>query len=340
MTQDHALRDQLLRADLAELRRRLVDGRAVDPRALEGFSYRGTSLGLPRVVERLTWQTFQKTFWRHPGSGRLLGWNVRLQQDGLDAPSRPKVTRAGEPRTTWHYQVLRAEEAPLPNGWPRDLRHGLIIDYGRATNQLADTVRFVKDPLVDVGDGSGDVLLGVSVATLLGLVVETPTYFLLERDGPISFVPARARDPGPGVALALLPFERRWAEQLFDAILAVDPSGPHGLPPFAALDHRAFWSALEGHTAPHVAVGLRATVHALNAAPLLMGGLRRPLSALPRADRIACVERLARSSRHALRQMVATAKILACFAYFEHHEVRARLGGSGAPTDREQPCAA
>ena len=52
---------------------------------------RGTSLGLPALVEKLTWKTFQKTFYRDPRTGRLLGWNVRLEQDGLDAPSRPRL---------------------------------------------------------------------------------------------------------------------------------------------------------------------------------------------------------------------------------------------------------
>ncbi|HEY8427754.1 MAG TPA: hypothetical protein VIL20_05240 [Sandaracinaceae bacterium] len=84
-------------ADRATLRRHLLEGHPVDPSAIEGWAYRGTSLGLPRLVELATWKTFQKTFWRHP-SGRLIGWNVRLEQDGLDAPSRPKQ-RNGRPVT-------------------------------------------------------------------------------------------------------------------------------------------------------------------------------------------------------------------------------------------------
>ena len=64
----------------------MLAGHPVDPAQLEGWVYRGTSLGLPSLVERLTWKTFQKAFWRDPATGRLLGWNVRLEQDGLDAP--------------------------------------------------------------------------------------------------------------------------------------------------------------------------------------------------------------------------------------------------------------
>ena len=73
-----------------ELRRRIVEGGSVDPSRIEGYAYRGTSLGQPWVVEKLTWLTFQKTFYRQPSTGRLMGWNVRLEQDGVDAPSRPK----------------------------------------------------------------------------------------------------------------------------------------------------------------------------------------------------------------------------------------------------------
>ncbi len=179
MTVAHALRT----ATRGELRRRIVEGHAVDPRALEGWTYRGTSLGLSRFVERLTWKTFQKTFYREPTSGRLLGWNVRLEQDGIDAPSRPR-TRAGRPVTQWNYEVVPAQGAPMPRGFDR----GLLIDYGRAPNPFGP-VRLTKDPLVALVPGSADELLGVSYLVVGGLCIETPTYFTLEREAPIDFVP-------------------------------------------------------------------------------------------------------------------------------------------------------
>lgn len=335
-TSTRALKEELLRADRGELRRWLAEGRAVMPRALEGFAYRGTSLGLPRLVERLTWKSFEKCFWRHPENGRLFGWNVRLHQDGLDAPSRPKTMRRGAPVTTWHYEVLEAAAAPLPASWPTDLAHGLVIDYARVQNPLLDTVRLVKDPLVDVGDGSGELLLGVSLLLLPGLCIETPTFFLLERSHPIDYVPPCMLLSGEPPAQHLLPFERRLAEQIFDAIIATDGA----LPRLDELDHAGFWRALEGASAPHTALGLRATVHVLNLAPLLLSGVRRPLAALPRAARAECLERLSRSPRYALRQLVATAKILACFATFEHDAVRTRLGGDDATSGEDHACAA
>jgi hypothetical protein len=78
----------------AALRDALRAGHDVDPRALDDTVYRGTSLGLPGVVDRLTWKTFRKVFHRDPITGALRGYNVRLEQRGLSGPSVPLV-RAG-----------------------------------------------------------------------------------------------------------------------------------------------------------------------------------------------------------------------------------------------------
>lgn len=183
----------LRHAPRSELRRRIVEGFAVDPAALEGFAYRGTALGLPRVAEAFTWKTFQKTFWRHASSGRLLGWNVRLEQDGVDAPSRPR-RRLGEPITEWCYEVVSptrpdGSRVPMPPGFD----HGLVIDYSLAPNPLLSTVRFIKDPLVALTPGDADELLGVSYLVLGGQTLETPTYFTLERDHHLDFIPRELR---------------------------------------------------------------------------------------------------------------------------------------------------
>jgi len=88
-------RNELLDVPNRELMRLLREGHAIDPTKLDDYEYRGTSLGLPRFVERLTWKTFQKTFHRDPETGVLRGWNVRLEQRGLDADSVP-LRRKGE----------------------------------------------------------------------------------------------------------------------------------------------------------------------------------------------------------------------------------------------------
>jgi hypothetical protein len=309
--------ETLRRAKPAELRARIIEGHPVDPAALAGWAYRGTSLGLPRVVERLTWKTFQKTFYRHPGSERLLGWNVRLEQDGVDAPSRPKLRR-GVPVTTWHYEVVRPEGVRMPRGFDR----GLIIDYGRGNNPALETIRFSKDPLVAVEPGNADLLLGVTYVALGPLCVETPTYFLLEREHPVQHVPEAAlRGRGGG---ALLPFERRWAEVLFDAVLGV--GGSSGLPSLRTLDTTDFWRVLAEKTPPYFGPGLRAAVHALTFLPVTMAGYRKPLFALDAAARRACIERLSADGGVAVKQLLSTVKLLGCFALFEDEGVRRRLG--------------
>ena len=171
-------------ASRSVLRQHILEGHPVDPKALEGFAYRGTSLGLPRFVERLTWKTFQKTFHREEATGRLVGWNVRLHQDGLDAPSRP-IIKDGDPLCVWNYEVIEPDGVPLPRGFDR----GLVIDYSRADNPTFDTVRLTKDPLVALSKGSYDELIGVSYLVVGGLCIETPTYFTLEREHPITHVP-------------------------------------------------------------------------------------------------------------------------------------------------------
>ena len=82
------------------LRGMLEGGHPIDPRTLDDAEYRGVSLGLPSPIVKLTWLTFRKTFHRDPRTGALRGWNVRMQQAGLDGPRAPMLDRAGKPRNT------------------------------------------------------------------------------------------------------------------------------------------------------------------------------------------------------------------------------------------------
>lgn len=293
------------------LRARLVAGHPVDARALEGWAYRGTTLALPRAVERLTWTTFQKTFYRDPESGRLRGWNVRLEQDGLGAPSRPRL-RHGVPVTTWHYEVVSPGQVPTPPGFDR----GLIIDYGRGRNAALDTIRLTRDPLVALEPGSAERLLGVSYLALGRRCLETPTYFLLEREHRIAHVPALPR------SAPLRDFERRWAELLFDALLGAGGA----VPAMATVERATFWRCLGETTPPYFAPGLRAAVHALTFLPVTLAGFRRPFFALSPERRLACMEQLGRDPRLFVRQLLSTLKVVACLALFEDDGARRRFG--------------
>ncbi|MBI4952654.1 MAG: hypothetical protein HY908_11520 [Myxococcales bacterium] len=311
---------ELRTASRRALRDHIVHGHPVDPRELEGWVYRGTSLGLPDFVAKLSWKTFQKTFYRDPTSGRLLGWNVRLEQDGIDAPSRPKLRR-GRPVTEWHYEVIPPEGVPMPRGFDR----GLVIDYGRADNPPG-YVQLLKDPLVALAPGSADELLGVSYAVVAGRCIETPTYFTLEREARIDFVPydEAPRAPRP---LRLSETERRWAEELFAAILGTGgTAGTDGdgerLPPFEATDRSVFWRHFDAAPAPLVRAGLRPMLHTLVFLPLV-SGFRKPFYKLAPEERARFLAAAAHSRRYFVRQAVVTLKMLACFAYFDDPRVRA-----------------
>ncbi len=315
----------LRNADTRALRELIVNGHPVEPSAIEGWVYRGTSLGLPKIVERFTWKTFQKTFWREPVSGRLLGWNVRLEQDGMDAPSRPKLRR-GRPVTEWNYEVIEARGVPMPAGFDR----GLCIDYSRAKNPPG-SIRFVKDPLVALNEGDSDELLGVSYAVIGGRTVETPTYFTLEREHPIDWVPYEHEGRGVAGPLKLTSVERGWAEELFAAIM---PTGKNDdLPPFAGVNREPFWRCFDESTSPLVRAGLRPMVHTLTFLPVV-SGFRKPFFSLSPEERERFLQHASKSRAYFVRQSIVTLKTLACFAYFDDPRVRSRYDGADLPRPR------
>jgi hypothetical protein len=183
-------RADLLDASNEERLRLLRSGHPIDPSRLDDMEYRGVSLGLPAFVERLTWTTFQKVFHRDPGTGLLRGWNVRVEQRGLDAESVPQQ-RGGEPFTFGHFLVATLD----PERTPRGIKKGLLLDYGRGGNPRGDVTAFVRDPIVAVNEGSADLLLGWTYVHLAGMDFGTPSFFSLERERPITHV---AAVPRPG----------------------------------------------------------------------------------------------------------------------------------------------
>jgi hypothetical protein len=310
-------------ASRRELRDHIVNGYPIDPSAIEGWAYRGTSLGLPGFVERLTWKTFQKTFYRDPDSGRLLGWNVRLEQDGIDAPSRPKM-KGGVPLTEWNYEVIPPRFIPMPQGFDR----GLVIDYSLGDNPFGP-MRITKDPLVSLSPDNADELLGVSYLVVSGRCVETPTYFTLVRDHPVDYVPYEHPSLGKS-PLSLTALERRWAEGLFAAILGTNAED--GLPPLGPRGTQAFFDCFGSAAAPLVKAGLRPMLYTLTFLPVV-SGFRKPFYALTPGEQTSFLSEIEKDRRTFVRQAVTTLKTLACFAYFEEPEVRAHFdstAGKGA----------
>lgn len=172
---------ELHRMTRAELMDVLRSGHAIEPRALDDTEYKGTSLGLPRWVERLTWKKFKKVFHRDPESGALRGWNVRLEQNELAGPCVPK-TKHGEPVTFGHYRVVSPEGHRVVRGCDR----GLLIHYGLGGNRALDPVCRVRDPIVAVAAGDPTLLLGWSYVDLGFACLGTPSFFTLELDCPLT----------------------------------------------------------------------------------------------------------------------------------------------------------
>lgn len=169
--------DELLAMSRKNLRRVLDEGHAIEEHALDDTEYKGVSLGLPRFVERLTWKTFTKTFHRDPETGELRGWNVRMEQTGIDGPPVP-IMKNGTPLTWGHYRVYPFEPSRSGPG------KTLMIDYQVASNPFL--MRRTRDPLVAVNAGDPSLLLGVSYLDLGFFKLWTPTWFALVRRGPLT----------------------------------------------------------------------------------------------------------------------------------------------------------
>lgn len=164
----------LLAASRAELASYFHDGHPVAPEALADAEYHGTSLGLPRWLERLTWKTFIKVFASDDRGVR--GWNVRVDQR---APWTPRL-RDGVPVTFGHFAAVREGSTTM-------------LDYGAGGNRRGDVTSALRDPLVALEPGCADRLLGVSLVDVAGVRLPTPSYFLLERGGPLRHVATPAR---------------------------------------------------------------------------------------------------------------------------------------------------
>jgi hypothetical protein len=156
-----------------ELASVVAAGHAIDDAALEGDFF-GVSLGLPPLVERLTWKVFRKTFRRRGDA--VVGENVRMEQVGPTGPGEPK-TKNGEPVTFGPFRVV-----DLPgDGTPFGCKSGVVLDYGRE-HPIWHPMAPVRDVLVAVNRGSSDLLVGALYLEVAGMRTKTSSFFTLERE--------------------------------------------------------------------------------------------------------------------------------------------------------------
>jgi hypothetical protein len=186
MTPTRLTLDDLLQMSGRDLHAIVARAAPLDVAALEGHQYHGVDLSLPPWMNRLLWKTFRKTFYRDPDSGALRGWNVRMEQHGIDGPRVPMRLRDGEVRSFAHYEVRSAEGLAFPRGW----KGAHYLDYGVVGNPFGEDLGYT--PLVTVNEGDMSLLLGWEVMKLGPLFLPLPDYWALRLEGPIdAIVPAR-----------------------------------------------------------------------------------------------------------------------------------------------------
>ena len=182
----------LMTMDRRGLREIVRRGHPIPEGALDDTQYLGVDLSLPRWVQRhVLWQTFRKTFHRDPERGVLRGWNVRMQQNGVDGEQVPLRNKRGEPITFGHYHLRSGEGVRFPGG----ITPPHVLDYGVAGNTFFDQGRLGYTPLVAVNEGSASLLLGWEVFKVAGVKLPIPDYWALRLQGPLEQIIPPPREP-------------------------------------------------------------------------------------------------------------------------------------------------
>lgn len=176
--------EDLMAMDARALHGVLCRGHALDPDQLAGRQFLGVDLSLPRWARKILWHTFRKTFVRDEPGGEVRGWNVRMEQHGVNGPRVPLKDRKGRPVTFGHYRVRSAEGIHFPGKWSG----AHFLNYGAAGNPFWDLARLGYTPLVAVNEGSQALLLGWEVFKLGPAFLPMPLYWALRDEGPLEDV--------------------------------------------------------------------------------------------------------------------------------------------------------
>ena len=177
-------KSDLLSMSQADLAAVVAKAHPIDHAALAGHQYLGIDLSLPPFVNRLLWKTFRKTFYADPERNLVRGWNVKLEQHGIDGPRIPLRNSKGEPLSFGHYHLRKRTTERFPGGWAGPD----FLDSGVAGHLWYDPGALGYCPLVAVNEGSVDLLLGWEVFKAGPLLLPLPDYWLLEREGPLDEV--------------------------------------------------------------------------------------------------------------------------------------------------------
>lgn len=176
--------DRLMSMDRDDLHDVLLRGHPLEPETLAGRMYLGVDLSLPDAARKILWHTFRKTFHADEKRGVVRGWNVKMEQHGIDGPRVPLKNRRGEAVTFGHYHVCSADGVSFPGGY----RGAHFLDYGVAGNSPLDPARLGYTPLVAVNEGSQDLLLGWEIFKIGPKLLPMPLYWALQLEGDLDDV--------------------------------------------------------------------------------------------------------------------------------------------------------
>lgn len=179
--------EELMAMDAKALHDVLLRGHPLDPEKLAGNAYLGVDLSLPDLARKILWHTFRKTFVKDELTGDVRGWNVRMEQHGVNGARIPMRNRKGKAITFGHYLVRTREEIDFPQNY----RGAHYLDYGTVGNPFLDLARLGFTPLVAVNEGSQDLLLGWEVFRVGGKFVPMPLYWALRIEGPVDEIVPR-----------------------------------------------------------------------------------------------------------------------------------------------------
>jgi len=179
--------EDLMAMDAEALHEVLLRGHPLDPEKLAGKAYLGVDLSLPDLARKILWHTFRKTFVKDEVTGEVRGWNVRMEQHGVNGARIPMRNRKGKAITFGHYIVRTRDGIEFPQNY----RGTHYLDYGTVGNPFLDLARLGFTPLVAVNAGSQDLLLGWEVFRIAGRFAPMPLYWALRVEGPVDEIVPR-----------------------------------------------------------------------------------------------------------------------------------------------------
>jgi hypothetical protein len=152
----------------AELGRRFEAGGPIAPDELAGFGFRGISLGLPPLLERLSWKTFAKVFVTDGDAVR--GFNLRIVQNSGQNVGQNGGDVSGPYRP-------RRRDARFGEMVARPEGERTLLDYA-GPNPWWHPLGPMRDVLVRL---DGETILGRLLIAVGPGRLPTPSYFTLER---------------------------------------------------------------------------------------------------------------------------------------------------------------